>query len=284
MSIPPWLGPMRLTFGFPVIATICSICAMSCSPRTSDELSALTSVTNTFAPPSASASAMPPQESTTPNTDPNAPAPWASTIGYCVFVYVPQPVFGDVKATIPASRIRVTSGRTARIGVSFRSDRMPCPSRGARPGARKNASPIVMPLGHDRRRLDPSHRRRPYVRDAAQARGEVRRRVVGRRLLDRRHRRERCVRGGCPDPGEQARRIPLDRGRLPERRAPPEPEGGEGARVSERLELVLAERAPLRGLRDRRERPRRAEPLRRLLAETEHPAEAETDRAILDGA
>src|SRR2546428_7356014 len=61
--------------------------------------------------------------------------------------------------------------------------------------------------------------------------------------------RARCLRARA---GEEARRVALDGRRLPERLAPCEAEGGERARVRERLELAPRELGALRCLGDRR--------------------------------
>jgi hypothetical protein len=76
---------MRFTLGLPVIATISSTCARSCSPRTCVELNWLTSVTKTVAPLSRSALGMPYQYSYTPKSSSKPAMPCASTIGYFVF-------------------------------------------------------------------------------------------------------------------------------------------------------------------------------------------------------
>src|SRR5207247_9447695 len=62
-------------------------------------------------------------------------------------------------------------------------------------------------------------------------------------------------------------RVALDGCRLPERLAPCEAEGGERARVRERLELAPRELGALRCFGDRAERPRRDQALGRLCAQ-----------------
>ena len=44
-SRPPWLCPIRFTFGLPLIATIVSIWSISSSPRTSLDSACVTVVT-----------------------------------------------------------------------------------------------------------------------------------------------------------------------------------------------------------------------------------------------